>query len=395
MYKLKIQRVGPIENGYGSQWLEISPLTVFVGDQGSGKSTIAKILSTCIWIEKSLVRRDWKAEYITKYNRFEKELDFQGIKAYLKEDSLIEYQGPAYHLIYSSRNLVVRSRDSNGTYKFPKLMYIPAERNFVAVVGLPHRVKRLPKALYTFMEEYLDSISSLSEKFELPIGNSHVRRKGQTLILEGPGYSIGLFQASSGYQALVPMLMVIQHLQNIVVMGTPNDEMTLSVDEKKKLDRKITSLLNDTKISDEVKSIALRHLSGSTVYEMLVNIIEEPELSLYPDSQGEMLYSVLASHNAIPNNHTVITTHSPYIINYLTLAAKAYEIYHTDNSATLSVPRFSAINGEAIVIYKMKEGKVTKVQNYRSLPSDENPLNQELEKFNTQFIEMLIHQKNA
>ncbi len=59
MSKIKIKNFGPIKEGFkeispdGSinEWMEIKKVTVFIGNQGSGKSTVAKLISTLSWIE--------------------------------------------------------------------------------------------------------------------------------------------------------------------------------------------------------------------------------------------------------------------------------------------------------------------------------------------------------
>ena len=48
MSKIKIKNFGPIKEGYQEDdgWFDIKKVTVFIGNQGSGKSTIAKLIST-------------------------------------------------------------------------------------------------------------------------------------------------------------------------------------------------------------------------------------------------------------------------------------------------------------------------------------------------------------
>jgi predicted ATPase len=74
MIKLKIKNVGPIKEGYSSNndFLDFTGLTVFIGNQGSGKSTVAKIFSTLSWIEKALVRGDYTDRYFCQSDQFKK-----------------------------------------------------------------------------------------------------------------------------------------------------------------------------------------------------------------------------------------------------------------------------------------------------------------------------------
>ena len=56
MSSIIIQNFGAIKEH--SAPVEIKKVTFFIGNQGSGKSTIAKLIATFMWIEKALVRGD-------------------------------------------------------------------------------------------------------------------------------------------------------------------------------------------------------------------------------------------------------------------------------------------------------------------------------------------------
>ena len=61
MPKIKIKNFGPIKQGNKDSdgWIDIKKVSIFIGNQGSGKSCIAKLVSTFMWIEKVLVRGDY------------------------------------------------------------------------------------------------------------------------------------------------------------------------------------------------------------------------------------------------------------------------------------------------------------------------------------------------
>ena len=50
--------------------IEIKKVTFFIGNQGSGKSTVAKLIATFMWIEKALVRGDYDKTWFKRKNRF-------------------------------------------------------------------------------------------------------------------------------------------------------------------------------------------------------------------------------------------------------------------------------------------------------------------------------------
>lgn len=67
MSKLKIKNFGPITTGYASEdgFMDFHKVTVFIGSQGSGKSSVAKLFSTMSWLEKALFQGRVTADYIT------------------------------------------------------------------------------------------------------------------------------------------------------------------------------------------------------------------------------------------------------------------------------------------------------------------------------------------
>lgn len=127
--------------------------------------------------------------------------------------------------------------------------------------------------------------------------------------------------------------------------------------------------------------------------------MEEPEQNLYPDSQKNILFELIRTKNEAEENQIVITTHSPYIISYLTLAVKAERIRikaqinnQTDILEKLDriVPGEASVDSEHTAIYQMiVDGTIHKLPDYDGLPSDENCLNEHLTDSNNLFIDLL------
>ncbi|MFA6008433.1 MAG: AAA family ATPase [Desulfobacteraceae bacterium] len=403
MIKLKIKNIGPIKDGIISNddYIDINEVTVFIGNQGSGKSTIAKVFSTLSWIEKALVRGDFTTDYISQYNRFKKHFAYQGISNYFNNSSLIEYIGNAYRISYNNSRLVIEENNPN-TYKFPKIMYVPAERNFVSSVDRPDLVKRLPLPLYTFLDEYEEAKINIGNGVILPIGKVtfEYRKQHKKSLLVGPDFKIELLEASSGFQSLVPLFIVTKHLSRIIRDSGNTTHKEISVDEEKKIRKEIDKIFGNANISDDIKSMLLEKLSARFKYSSFLNIVEEPEQNLYPISQKEILFELLNSKNDFTNNKLIITTHSPYIINYLTLAVKAdfvkNKLQGNSNSQELLeelstvVPLSSTINSSSLSIYQLEnDGSINRLPDYNGLPNDENYLNEFLAESNDLFIKLM------
>ena len=400
MAKLRIKNVGPIKQGYESNngFITINKVTFFIGNQGSGKSTIAKIYSTLSWIEKALVRGDFTSTYLTGYNRFKKQLAYQNIGNYLSDKSEIEYIGEAYSIKYKNNKLTINNIQNNN-YKFPKIMYIPAERNFVSSVERPDLIKRLPLPLYTFLDEYEEAKKNYTESINLPIGDIkfEYRKQNKKSWLIGSDYKIELLEASSGFQSFVPLFLVTKYLSKIIKNEENTTHREISVEEERKIRKEIDEIFKNKNISEDIRRVLLEKLSARFKYACFINIVEEPEQNLYPTSQKEVLFDLLESKNKEKENRLIITTHSPYIINYLTLAIKGHLVKQKVknkpellNKLNLIVPLKSTISPDNVSIFQLdNKGIIKELENYKGLPSDENYLNEFLAESNNLFIKLL------
>ena len=96
MNKIKVKNFGPIKNGFNEDdgFISIHKVTIFIGNQGTGKSSIAKLISTLMWLEKMLYRGEVTERYVTSYNRFVNlYCDYQNLKNYFLPDTEINTKG--------------------------------------------------------------------------------------------------------------------------------------------------------------------------------------------------------------------------------------------------------------------------------------------------------------
>jgi predicted ATPase len=404
MSKIKIKNFGPIKEGYRENdgWLDIKRVTVLIGNQGSGKSTVAKLISTLTWIEKAMVKGQIREDELNLYNRFQKRLSYQKLDNYLKLETEIEFKGNAYTFQFSRGTFSVSKTPENG-YLLPKIMYVPAERNFLSVVDRPDKLKELPLPLFTFLDEYDRARNVFWEGLTLPINKAHFKYDRQNKIAHiiDEGYDLRLSEASSGFQSTVPLFLVTKYLAEWLTQDTDPTIKENSIEEQRKLEREVKRILDDNQLSPDIKQESLRQLSSKRKPSCFINIVEEPEQNLFPSSQRNMLNELLKNVNHANGNRLVITTHSPYLINYLTLAIKAYfvaikiESSNEKDELTIKlneiVPLESKINADDIVIYELDEtkGTIIKLSDYKGLPSDDNYLNQRMGESNELFANLL------
>ena len=128
-------------------------------------------------------------------------------------------------------------------------------------------------------------------------------------------------------------------------------------------------------------------------YGKFINIVEEPEQNLYPASRRSVLYDLFEAYNETAGNQLIITTHSPYLLDYSTLSVKAASIkpQNEEQAQRLAaiVPEQSRVNGSELVVYQIQDGKITPLDKYQDMPSDDNMLNRELGDTNELFAQLL------
>ncbi|MDD4968554.1 MAG: AAA family ATPase [Paludibacter sp.] len=397
MSKIRIKNFGPIKEGYTENdgWLDINKITVFIGNQGSGKSTVAKVISVLTWLEKAIYRGDVDMNGISN-DDFYDFFDYQRIKSYFKDNTEIEYLGKKISIKYRNKTAPQIILLNEERYAVPKIMYVPAERNFLSVVKNAYGVKNLPDTLYTFAEELKQGQLKLNgNSLPLPIGDIsfHYNKTNDTSILKGEDYELDLLESSSGYQSFVPLYLVTKFLSDALKEGGELLDITQKLRKSEELELVLNNKsLTHTELLKKTEEIKARYLNTC-----FVNIVEEPEQNLFPSSQWEVLKCLLQYNNMIADNQLVLTTHSPYIISYLTLSIEADRINDKIKTEDLRdqlrdiISLDAIVNPDDVVIYQLDEktGTIELLGNYKGLPSDENYLNENLAHTNDLFSKLL------
>lgn len=212
-----------------------------------------------------------------------------------------------------------------------------------------------------------------------------------TLNLKGEDYKIKLTEASSGFQSFAPIYMVSNYLVNTIKKDS-GIKVSMSGEEISRFRKEIEQLYKNNYLSDELKRIAISVLSKKFNKTSFVNIVEEPEQNLFPTSQRDMLYSLLKINNEIPANKLIITTHSPYLVNYISVAVEAGKLKQgviAEKGGQLN--EIVPINADDLAIYQLKEedGTIELLDSYEGIPSDENMLNLQIDETNNLFADLL------
>ena len=406
MCRIRVKNFGPVKQGMiGSEWIEIKKVTFFIGNQGSGKSSIAKLISIFSWMEKALIRGDFQEKHFTSHNRYRKTYcAYHRIENYFLNEkgediAEIEYEGQEYAFTYRNGKFTIQ-RLPNTQGELTQVMYIPAERNLVSSSNNAELLKDFSPSLIDFVGEFVIARKDIKEPVKLPVNyNVYVEynRLNDTVYIKGDGYKVKLTEASSGFQAVVPLFLVSKYYANLVKQQSESGNKNMSSDERERFKKQVSEIWSVNEFSEEQKRDAISSIAKKFNKSAFVNIIEEPEQNLFPTSQKGILYSLLEFNNYNSGNKLILTTHSPYLLVYISLCIEANKLKQKVNTDELRsrlyeiVPSESAIDGNDLVVYQLNEidGTIEKLKDYKGLPSDENKLNDGLGDANEMFSKLL------
>ena len=142
MSRLIVRNIGPIKEVD----IDLKKVNVFIGAQSSGKSTLAKIISFCTWLDKhtdkaTKMYANGAIRSLMSYHRLTKEyFSNKTTIFYLGDNIVYAYNWPKNEALpeeVKEYESPVRLNDNEIFFEktvrvsHPKVLYIPAERNFV------------------------------------------------------------------------------------------------------------------------------------------------------------------------------------------------------------------------------------------------------------------------
>lgn len=378
MKQLVIKNVGPIKQVD----IKLNRFNFFIGPQSSGKSTVAKILSSCMWLEKEVLTT-LNDKVIADGAAFVRLVEsFHKIEGYFEDSSFVQYDTDFISIIYSYKDIKI-TRNESEDYHREKICYIPAERNMVTLPEL-QGIEFGHTNIRSFLFDWFNAreffiVGNKTDVLNLGMkyfyDSEQSRQKDRIEQVDGQAYQIALSSASSGLQSLTPLLVMLQYY---------TDEYFRSYHEKASFNtynrtRKADVFLYDKYVLNKVKPNFTEEeranlvqkindgiLKGNHSYHKLLYnyhtalynlktpekssfIIEEPEQNLYPSTQMDLLDLVVELCNGEKKHHCTITTHSPYILNQLNLLVKRFDV---------GVKGLAALSWDELSVWAVKDGKV-------------------------------------
>ncbi len=330
-----IKNFGPLVD---VELTEVRKLNVFIGDSGSGKSTIMKVLVLFQWLFKQLCIRSYLKNAGIKENPtefdFKRYLENNGIQDYLRDNSEIIYTRGKYTISYKSKRLNTKIDIDDEDLSLEKMSYISDKRNLIPDL-FADKVSE-DKISDFYLQETLgdfkiaikdlDTLNIPSVKVDVEKKKNNYG-KDELFVKDGEKsqpYEIKMEDSSSGMQNVISMYLIIQYFAKQFDMAGAAKNT-------------IRKYMFDADFIEKYGQLAPTFNLSDIKNNNIHLHIEEPELSLYPDGQIQLMKDLIETcykkNNANYNISMIISTHSPYIMNFLNLAIKNKDLSFDDVGA--------------------------------------------------------------
>lgn len=345
--------------------IQLGKLNVFIGPQGSGKSTIIKVISYCSWIEKKLSLNETYKERFEQESAFANELvRFHKLDGYLSKNSYIEYETDVLKITYLHADKVPAFEwKDQSLFKKPKISYIPSERNIVAVIPNWFEVKFQDDNIRNFMADWAEARNAYKSGSPLTIDpiDAHYFYDNRNDRIAIGDKIIELTNTSSGFQSLIPLYLLVDYLTN----WQYNNKAPENINSKE-LELHLFLKYAKEAFKDNINENLnwVMQIQRNYIDIQYTNLfIEEPEQNLFPKTQRDLVYQLVKTINANPDHTLMLTTHSPYILSSINNLIYASQVSNEDNSEAVAsiIPQESHIGYEKVQAFYVDNGEAESI----------------------------------
>jgi len=196
------------------------------------------------------------------------------------------------------------------------------------------------------------------------------------------------------------MYLVTKFLTDELNKGPSVLREQLNVEQSVRRNSEIAKIMLSDTLTEVEKNVKVKEVDKKYLSTCFINIVEEPEQNLFPSSQQKILNSLLEFNNMHNGNRLIMTTHSPYMISYLSISIQAAYLkeqiikkakHELLNKLYSIVQENAQVKSDDVQVYELNEnsGTITKLPNPYGIPSDKNYLNQFIKKGNEIFDSLL------
>lgn len=377
---IQIKNLGPIKDIYIEN---VKPFTVLIGESGSGKSTLMKAIALFRWIYKMHnIRSYLKHSNISKSPfrfRMETYLKNCGFEQFIKNETEIIYttnfeSGKSYEIKFIKNKLFGTGNNeliSQEDIYFNKISFISETRNIIPLWSDKGASFSGGYLGFYFHEVYRDfdlaseTLKELEMKFlnlKFAVKKTSSGKKYTIQSKTNDVFEIDFKNSSSGTQTSVPISLIAQYFSK-------------KFNFEDAFNRSVLNYLSNTDNLTDFK--AIKNLSE--INKKIFIHIEEPELSLFPDAQTQLIND-LVDKCFISNDNSIelfLSTHSPYIINHLNLLIKAFDKDKLIDGAK--------INYDNLAVYQVVNGKLENLNAQNERLVNTNPLSETINNIYDQY----------
>lgn len=384
MKKLVIDNIGPISHVD----MNLKRVNIIMGPQSAGKSCILKIACFCAWAEKCIELEQGKNGFIDFSYVEESLIDFHKLNGFLRPGSKFSYK--TEHVEFScdfDKHVFDLVWNENGrwNYKRSRVSYIPAERNLMAIVPNWLDVRLSNSNILNFVSDWNLTRQLYAKTKALPILDLGVSyyydqsSKTDYIKLDN-GHDIEFTNASSGLQSLVPMWVYLDYLFSnqyhremfsSVSKDAENEDILQHIYAtkfKEGLEQRIgdgtpfIAKLGMSKLvfASEQEYLECKALVDAYTINSFSDIyLEEPELNLFPETQVDMVYQLLA-RTAVHHDGLFISSHSPYVLYALNNCMLGYLVREKmpKDDKQLFLHQASWVNPEEVGVWELCDGRL-------------------------------------
>lgn len=321
MQKVLIKNLGPIKESC----IEIKPLTILIGESGTGKSVILRTISMLKWIYK---RMQYKALFkSTKIKndalrfRLKSIIETSLLEDFFDKASYIEFQidGASFITIKDNSLKVHYKNIKDDVLSIDKIVFLNDNRSAIPEILSSAGGRRAKFSYYTtdMIDNFLAASKSMKE-YNLSTMDITLMSKNRVgykqFYIKNKDTEIKLENASSGEKSLTIMELIIRYFAK-----------EYSFD-----DNFISIVIELASKQIEVKSLDMlqKRIINSELKRNLTYLIEEPETNLFPIKQKKILEFLIQTIDTNTKGHTevILSTHSPYILTSLNNLIYAKEL---------------------------------------------------------------------
>lgn len=326
--KLIIQNFGPIKDVE----LDLGKINVLIGDQGTGKSTIGKIIA--IFRNESFLQDLNFKELLEQYN----------IDSYLNNKSFIEYSCKEFIFKFDGEvKLEIFSDDLTHLINNIKLTrdkwFSTSETD----------------SSYSFL---LDEIIRLKSEFDKISYISKYTPSERTLIGSDDSISIDKHSEQNynlsyltEFNASFKRAKALNEIHFLDWKFKPEDRHWHIIHKDLKI-----RLKNASSGIQSIFPILLTYSVNYILYDKVFHIVEEPEQNLFPTTQYEMLKYLTSDINN-RDHKKLLTTHSPYILTSLNNLMYAWQVGQAHEvEVDKIIPKKYWVNPNQVSAYFLRDG---------------------------------------